>query len=77
MEPRGPAPFRALLADAEPVDDGLVPREVAPLDVVEESSTLAYELQQPATGMVILAMCLEVLGQIPDAIGQERDLHFR
>jgi hypothetical protein len=68
---------RALLADAEPVDDGLVPREVAPLEVVEESSTLAYELQQPATGMVILAMCLEVLGQIHDAIRQERNLYFR
>ena len=77
MEPRGPAPFRALLADAEPVDDGLVPREVAPLEVVEESSTLAYELQQPATGMVILTMCLEVLGEVDDPIGEKRNLHLR
>ena len=76
MEPRGPAPFRALFADAEPVDDGLVPREIAPLQVVEKSSTLAYELQQPATGMVILAMYLEVLCEIRDAIRQKRYLHL-
>ena len=54
----------------------LVAREVAPLEVVEQSPTLAYELQQPATGMVILRMDLEVLRQVHDPIGQERNLHL-
>src|SRR5262249_61575985 len=64
------------LADAEPLDDCLVPLEVVPLEVVEQAPALAHELQQPATGMVILAMYLEVLREIPDAIRQERYLYL-
>src|SRR5262245_31518738 len=66
----------ALLADTEPLDDSLVGLEIVALEVVEQSSTLAHELEEPATGMVILAMYLEVLCEIRDAIRQKRYLHL-
>jgi hypothetical protein len=67
----------ALLADAESLDDCLVGLEIVPLEVVEQASALAHELEEPATGMVILAMYLEVLCEIGDAIRQKRYLHLR
>jgi hypothetical protein len=66
----------ALLADTEPLDHSLVGLEIVALQVVEQSSALAHELEEPATGMVILAMYLEVLCEIRDAIRQKRYLHL-
>jgi hypothetical protein len=35
------------------------------------------ELQEPTAGVVILRVRLEVLGEIGDALAEERDLDFR
>jgi hypothetical protein len=66
-----------LLPDAEPLDDALVSGEVTTLDVVEHATPLSDELEQPTTGMVILFVNLEVLGEVHDPVCQKRDLHFR
>jgi len=63
-------------ADAQPVDELLVPVLVGRLDVVEQPAPLAHELEQPAPRMVILGMRLEVIGEIGDALGQDCDLNF-
>src|SRR5437762_3748111 len=65
-----------LLADPELLDHALVTLEVASLEVVEQAATLSHELEQPTTGVVVLAVHLEVLRQVPDAVGEERDLHL-
>src|ERR1043166_6840973 len=66
----------SLLADPQPLDEALVTLEIAPLQVVEKPAPLPHELQQATTGVVVLAMHLEVLGQVHDAIAEERDLHL-
>ena len=64
-------------ADAETVDQGLVARFVDPLDVVEQRTARLHQLQQAAARMVVLAVTLEVFGEVGDALGEDRDLDFR
>src|SRR5262249_14714333 len=64
----------ALLAEAELVDQGLVPLEVAFLQIREPPPAAAHELEQSTTGMMVVPVHLEVLRQVADAVGQERDL---
>jgi hypothetical protein len=51
--------------------------KIARTQVVEHASALAHELEQATTGMMVALMRLEVLGQIRDPIGQERNLDLR
>jgi hypothetical protein len=55
----------------------LVSLDAALPEIIEKSSSLSYKLQEPSTGMVIFRMGLEVLGEILDALTQQRNLHFR
>src|SRR2546426_5770438 len=66
----------SLLPDPQPLDEALVALEIAPLQVIEKPAPLPHELQQPTTGVVVLAVQLEVPRQVPDAIAEERDLHL-
>src|SRR5438093_9682907 len=68
---------RKLLPDAEAFDHALVTLEVASLEVIEQAPTLPHQLEQPAAGMVVLAVHLEVFRQVPDAACEERDLDLR
>src|SRR5690606_12908454 len=68
---------RRLAADAEALDQGLVPRLVDLLDVVEKRATGRHHLQQATTGVVVLLVALEVFGEVGDALGEDGDLHFR
>lgn len=45
--------------------------------IIEHPASLTHHLEQPAPGMVVLLMNLEMPGQLLDAFGQERGLHFR
>src|SRR5690606_14453025 len=57
-------------------DQRLVAGLVDALDIVEQRTTGLHQLQQAAAGMVILAVVLEVLGEVVDALGEDRDLHL-
>src|SRR5262245_40606724 len=70
--PSGPR----LLADAEGLDHAAIPLQVVPADVVEEPTAAADEHQEAAPGVVVLRVRLEVLGQVVDALAEERDLHL-
>ena len=63
-----------LLAEPEVGDDLAVAIDVRLLEVVEKAATLADELEQATARMVVLLVGLEVLGEIGDALGDERDL---
>src|SRR5262245_5494903 len=52
------------LPDAETLDELSVAGDVSTTQVVEQPAALADQLEQATTGMVILWMRLEVLGQI-------------
>src|SRR5580700_11195057 len=65
---------RCLLAEAELLDEGAVALEVAAAQVVEEAAAAADQHQQTAARVVILGLLAQVLGQMVDALGQQRDL---
>src|SRR5687768_15256119 len=76
--PRGRAPLVAavLAADAQTLDERLVAVLVDLLDVVEEAAPGLHHFQQPASRMVVLGVAFEVLGEVGDALGEDRDLHL-
>ena len=64
----------SLAADAEALDERAVAGLVALLEVVEQRAALRHQLQQAAAGMVVLHVGLEVLGEVGDALREDRDL---
>jgi hypothetical protein len=66
-----------LPAEPQPFDQAFVSAEVAPPQIVEQTATLADELEQPPAGMVIFDVSLEVLGEMADPCTQQRHLNFR
>src|SRR5208337_2505326 len=63
--------------NAETLDQTLVARLVVLLDVVEQRTALRHHLEKTATRMVVLHVGLEMIGQVGDALGEDRNLHFR
>ncbi len=58
-------------------DDPSVAFDVVSLKVVEETAPFAYELQQPTSGAVVVAVQLEMFGEVVDAFAEDRDLDLR
>jgi hypothetical protein len=48
--------------------------EVVLLEVVQQAAALTDEHEQTATRVMVLLVAAKVLGQVVDALGQERDL---
>src|SRR5690606_29602408 len=65
---------RGSAAQTEPLDEAAVAVDVHLLQVAEESATLADEEQEPPAGVVVVLVGLEVLGEVLDPLGQQRDL---
>src|SRR5262245_31379464 len=63
-------------ANAQLSDQGLVTSFVGTGEVVEKLTPLGNKLEQATSGMIVLDVTLEVLGQVVDAFRQDRDLHF-
>src|SRR5690606_11624593 len=61
-------------AQTEPFDQRLVTRRVGSLQVVEQLAAAADHLEQAAARVVVLRVGLEVIGQLDDASGEQRDL---
>ena len=64
----------ALAAQAELRDKGAVALQVGSLQVAEQATALADHLQQATAGVVVLAVVAQVLGELVDALGEQRDL---
>jgi hypothetical protein len=81
LETKAPAAVAAgageFLAKAELLDQLPVPLAVLSLQVVQQLAALADQLEQPAAGMMILDVRLEVIGQSVDAGGDQSHLDFR
>ena len=65
-----------LLAKTELRDEISVPLTVLVTEIVEQRPTLVDHHQQPAARMIVLLVVLEVLGQVADTLGEDRDLDF-
>jgi hypothetical protein len=65
-----------LAAQAEPFDDGAIPGGILAHQVRKEATSLANELEQAATRVMILWETSKVFGQPRDPLRQERDLYL-
>src|SRR5436309_2333804 len=76
---RGRAAARtgALFAETELLDHHPVALDVGGLQIVEQPASLTDHSEQPAPTVMVALVHLEVLRQVFDAFGQERDLDFR
>src|SRR4051794_23379347 len=68
---------RGSSTQAEALHDGAVTLDVGLLEIVQEPPALADEQQQATTAVVVVLVLLEVLGQVGDAVREQRDLHLR
>src|SRR5689334_21525592 len=66
-----------LPAQPQFLDQCPISLQVMLLEIVQEPTTSADELEQPAPRVVILRMRPQVLGQLVDPLRQQRDLHRR
>jgi hypothetical protein len=57
-------------------DDGSVALYVVLLDIVQEIPSPTDQHQQPSSAVVIFLVHLEVLGEVLDAFGEERNLYL-
>src|SRR5690606_14466654 len=57
-------------------DDRLVAVRILPLQIVEQATTLADDLQQTTPRVVVLLVGLEVLGEVANPLREECDLHL-
>src|SRR6516162_7747428 len=72
-------PFRnaSLAAQAKALDQLPVALLILLLQIVQQPAPLADHHQQAAAGMEILLVRLEMIGQVLDALGQQRHLNLR
>ena len=63
-------------AQAETLDDRPVAVDLRLVEVVEQPTALADQQQQAAPAVVVVLVLLEVLGEVLDAVAEQRDLHL-
>src|SRR5512146_2737339 len=68
---------RWLAAESERADDGPIARGVLLDEVREQAPALTHELEEAAARMVVLREAAEVLVEVSDPLGEERDLDLR
>src|SRR3954471_12554793 len=75
-QPLRPITWRRSATQAETLDDRAVTLDLGLLQVVEQTTALADEQQQATTAVVVVLVRLEVLGEVTDAVTEQRDLHL-
>ena len=63
-----------LAANTEPSDESAIALNVVVSGVIKQSATLADELHQPASRVVIALVRAQVLGEVIDPFGENSDL---
>ena len=71
---RANAKMTDLVPESQFLNDLAVAVDVRPLHVVQQTAALADHLQQPTAAVMILLVRPEVLGQVVDPLGEERNL---
>ena len=65
-----------LAAESELGDDGAVALDVDAREVIEQAATTTHQHEQATTAVMVLLVDLQVLGEVGDAVGQQRNLHL-
>ena len=66
-----------LSTQTQTLDQSTVAVDVNALEVIKQTTTVTDHEQQTTTRVVIVLVLLEVLGQVGDALGEQRDLNLR
>ncbi len=66
----------ALAAQPEALDEGVVPLNILVREISKLTTALADELQQPPPGGEVMLVRAKVVGQVNDAIREERYLNL-
>ena len=74
--PKAAAEKSELSAEAKALDEFTVALDVDIRQVAEQTTTLTHEKQQTTTRVVVVLVSLEVLGQVFDALGENRNLNL-
>lgn len=72
-----PLPYVFLLSQTQLADNGTVALDVSLLQVVQKISSVTDHLLQTAAAVEVLLVGSEVLGQVCDAVRQDRNLNLR
>ena len=75
-DPRPPSRGKKLLSQTQLLNDLAVTLDVLLRQVAEEVLSVAYHLLKTSLGMEILGVLLQMLGEVVDALGEDRDLHL-
>ena len=77
---RIPPPFsdnlRKLLSQTQFLDDCTVTIDIFFLQVVEHIAATTYHFQQTTSGVMVVFVSFEMLGQVVDSLGKNCDLYF-
>ncbi len=65
-----------LAAQVQFLDDLLIFLQIVPLQVVEQLAPLAGHFNEAVPGVVILAVCAQVFGQMRDSGSEQCNLHL-
>jgi len=65
-----------LTTQAETIDDLVIALNIYALEVVQKTPALRDHLEQAAPRMVIFLVRLEMLGQLVNALAEQRNLHL-
>ena len=71
-----PPPWNILLTDTQLGDQSTVTVDVLVCQIVQHLAALTDHHQQTTTGVVVMLVGTQVLGQLVDASGQDGDLNF-
>ncbi len=64
-----------LVTEPQFLNDRAVRVDIRTPQIVQKSATLAYHLQEAAATVVIFAVLAEMIREVIDALGQNRDLN--
>ena len=71
-----PLPCHFLLSQTQLADDRAITLDVNLLQVVQKVSSVTDHLLKTAAAVEVLLVGLQVLGQVCDAVGEDRDLNL-
>ena len=63
------------MTETKILNDPAVSIDVRPLEVIQESATLAHHLEQSSPAVMIFGVLLEVVGEVVDTLSEDCDLH--
>jgi hypothetical protein len=71
-----PRRMRRLAAQSQPLDNRVVSFDILAFQIIEQLPSLSDQFEQPSSGMVILLVRLEMIGEIADSFTEKSNLNL-